>query len=238
MKKSATYAASVAALVLLTGPVSGGDATYDRPVDIDLTFIYHIDVDMAEQDVFVEREVGSGKVFRATKADRNLKQPIFASAKPQKHSPFDVKAVGPYPKGASLGMTLGEWFQASGKGNYRCVDGKATIDVAFKGLVPKGVYTMWHYFMASPPTDPFIGTYDLPLGSRDGRDSIFVADEKGAARYQRTFKPCLQLSGEHLSSGLAIAWHSDGKTYGVEPGAFALNSHIQIFLALPKRAGI
>lgn len=227
-----------AAVAVSAASAARGESFYDRLVDIDLTFGYHIDADMAEQDVFIERKTGSSEVFRATRGDRNLHQPIFASAEPQAHAFFDPEATGPYPKGAPLGLTLEEWFGASGAGSYQCLDGQATIEVDFTGLVPEGVYTMWHFFMASPPTEPFIGTYDLPLGQRDGSDSVFKADAQGRAHYERTFKPCLQLSGEHLMSGLAIAWHSDARTHGVVPGRFGLNSHVQMFLGLPKRSGI
>jgi hypothetical protein len=229
-------AASVAAL--LAGPALSAAPTYDAPVSIGLTFVYHVDADMAEQDVFVEREASSGEVFRATKADRDMDQPVFAAAEAQPHNPFDPAAVGPYAKGADLGMTLGEWFGAEGRGTYTCENGEATIDVAFDGLAPDGVYTMWHFFMAAPPTDPFIGTYDLPMGSRDGAESVFNADSEGRAHVERTIKPCLQLSGEHLMAGLAIAYHSDGNTYGAEPGDFGLNSHVQMFLGLPPRSGL
>ncbi|WP_227367829.1 hypothetical protein [Halomonas sp. M20] len=238
MKTFIEYATTACAVATLATPAWSETARYDDPVNIDLTFVYHIDADMAEQDVFVVREAGATEVFRATAADRDMGQPLYASAQPQAHSPFDIEALGPYPKGAAIDMTLGEWFGASGSGSYSCEDGAAEIDVAFDGLVPEGVYTMWHFFMAMPPTDPFIGTYDLPLGSRDGSDSVFTADADGTARFQRSFKPCLQLGGEHLMSGLAIAWHSDGQTYGVKPGEFGLNSHIQLFLGLPPRAGM
>ena len=227
-----------AATAVLAGAAFASESVYDKPVDIDLTFVYHIEADMPEQDVFIEREPGSGHVFRATRGDRDLNKAIFAAAHPVPHSPFDLDALGPYERGPALDMTLGRWFEATGTGSYRCSNGEAFIDVTFTGLVPDGLYTMWHFFMAAPPTDPFIGTYDLPIGSRDGSDSVFRADASGSARFQRTFKPCLQLSGEHLMAGLAIAWHSDGRTYGVEPGDFGLNSHVQLFLSLPKRLGI
>jgi hypothetical protein len=54
----------------------------------------------------------------------------------------------------------------------------------------------------------------------------------------KEFTPCLQLTGEHLASSLAVAWHSNDKTYGALPGEFATNSHIQLFMSLPKRSGI
>ena len=83
-------------------------------------------------------------------------------------------------------------------------------------------------------TDP----YDLPFGARDGSENSFTADAQGRAVFERTFKPCLQLSGEQLMAELAIAWHSDGKTYGHEPGVFSTNTHVHMYVGLPKRAGI
>ena len=239
-------AAALLALALGAGAGTAGEVQtataevqpYDPPVELDITFVFHIDDDLAEQDVFVEREPGSGQVFRPTKAERDLDQPLYAAAKPLPHDPFDADALGPYPKGRPLDVTLGQWFEAEGAGRYRCRDGEGQLTVDFTGLVPGGVYTMWHFFMASPPTQPFIGTYDLPLGSRDGTQSVFTADDRGRARFARSFKPCLQLTGEHLAAGLAVAWHSDGKTYGVEPGDFGTVSHIQLYTGLPKRSGI
>lgn len=87
----------------------------------------------------------------------------------------------------ALGSTLGERLGATGSGSHRFEDGEGWIDVTFDGLVPEGVHTMWHFFMAAPPTDPFIGPYDLPIGSRDGAESVFTADRDGKARFRRTF---------------------------------------------------
>ena len=39
---------------------------YDPPVKFDLSFIFHIDDDLAERDAFIEREPGSGQVYRPT----------------------------------------------------------------------------------------------------------------------------------------------------------------------------
>ncbi len=220
------------------GTVMAAATSYDAPVELDLAFIFHIDEDLAEQDIFVEREPGSGEVYRPTKGDRDMSMPLYATAEPVEHQPFDPEALGPWPKGEALGITLGEWFAAKGTGQYSCVDGQGTLEVSFEGLVPNGVYTMWHDFMAWPPTEPFIGTYDLPVGARDGSENVFITDSNGDAVFERTFKPCLQLSGEHLIADLAIAWHSDGKTYGPLPGEFATKSHVQMYLGLPKRQGI
>ena len=211
---------------------------YDAPVELDVNFVFHIDNNLPEQDVFVARTPGADQVYRPNAGERDLDRPLYAAAKKVKRDPFDDAAVGPWPKGKALGLTLRDWLQATGAGRYTCRDGEGHIEVEFAGLVPDGVYTMWHYFVAWPPTDPFIGAYSLPLGSRDGVQSIFTADAKGDARFERRFRPCLQLTGEHLAAGLAIAWHSDGKTYGARPGDLTTVSHIQLYSRLPQRAGM
>ena len=200
-----------------------------------LKFRVHVEDNLPEQDVFIERDSTSGQVFRPTAAERDMTKPLFASTQTIRHDPFRDDALGPWPKGRELGVTLGEWLKADGIGSYRCEGGTGNLTVDFRGLIPHGLYTMWHYFMASPPTEPFIGTYDLPVGARDGSQSAFRADASGNGHFNKSFAPCLQLSGEHLSAGLAIAWHSDGRVHGVEPGDFALNSHVQLYVGLPRR---
>jgi hypothetical protein len=97
---------------------------------------------------------------------------------------------------------------------------------------------MWHAFIALPPPEPFTGTLDLPLGARDGSESRFVANEHGKAEFVHTFRPGLEMSDVWTTSMLAIAYHSDGQTHGGHPGKFGLNSHVPIFVMLPKRTGI
>ena len=206
--------------------------------ELSLSFIFHIDEEMAEQDVFYEKELGSGEVWRPTAATRDMSAPLYAPATPVAHNFLDTTDTGPYPKGKPLGITLGEWFAAKGEGRYACEDGQGEIDLRFTGLVPNGVYTLWHDFFVWPPTDPFIGTYDLPFGARDGSENVFTANADGKARIDMSFAPCLQLSGEHLLADLAIAWHSDSKTHGPLPGEFSTNTHVQMYVTLPKRSGV
>lgn len=219
-------------------PSAEAPTSYDAAENMTLSFIFHIDDGMAEQDVFYEKVPGSGEVFRPTAATRDMDAPLYAPRIEVKHNFLDTTDTGPYPKGRALGLTLGEWFAAKGGGTYTCEDGVGTVDFTFENLVPNGVYTMWHDFMVWPPTEPFIGTYDLPFGARDGSENVFVAAEDGSAEFQRTISPCLQLTGEHLAADLAIAWHSDGKTYGPLPGAFSTVTHVQMYVALPKRTGL
>ncbi len=118
-------AISASALALTAQAESDGlDEAYDAPVSLDLTFIYHVDADMHEQDIFVEREPGSGEVYRVTKADQNMSAPLYRAATPIEHAPFEPEKVGPFPKGDALGITLGEWFAGEGQGTYTCPNGQ------------------------------------------------------------------------------------------------------------------
>ena len=215
----------------------GGGSKIDS-YTIDLAFITHLEGGMPEQDVFIERELGSAEVYRVTVGDNDMNATLYKSATPVPHNPFDPDAVGPHPKGEAFGMTLGEWLQHRGTGSYTCENGEGRLDTQFSGLVKNGVYTMWHAFTAIPATTPFSGFLDLPLGARDGSTSVFVADGNGEASFSHTFKPCLQMSDVWTTSLLAINYHSDGKTYAGLPGDFGYNAHVPLFLLLPQRDGI
>ena len=233
MNLSFNHTLSLTALLLvLSVPANAQD------VSLDLAFVTHLDLDLPEQDVFIEREPGSGEVYRVTKGDHNMNAPLFAAASYVPHDPFNPEAVGPYQKGEALGMTLGQWLKQSGQGTYSCEAGTGTLELSFNSLVPEGVYTMWHAFMAIPPPVPFTGTLDLPLGARDGSESAFAADKNGKAVFKHTFTPCLQMSDIWTTSLVVLAYHSDGKTYGGHPGTFGFNSHVPLFVMLPLRDGI
>ena len=207
-------------------------------IAFDVAFVTHIDADMPEQDVFIEREPGSGEVYRVTKGDNDMNAQLYKTAVALDHDPFDEKAVGPHPMGERLGMTLGQWLKHAGTGTYTYKAGVGHLKLKFGGLVPNGVYTMWHAFIVTPPTVPFGGALDAPLGARDGSESVFTADAEGKAEFVHSFRPGLQLSDTWTTALLAIAYHSDGKTYGGSPGPFGIHTHVPLFVMLPKRAGL
>ena len=45
----------------------------DDPVSLDIAFVTHLDMDLPEQDVYIEREPGSDEVYRVTTGDHNMK---------------------------------------------------------------------------------------------------------------------------------------------------------------------
>ena len=237
--KIRTFALGVAGLAIANVATSiHADVPANAGQSLELAFVTHLDMDLPEQDVYIEREPGSNQVYRVTKGDHDMNAPLYKTATMTKHDPFDPKAIGPYEKGEALGMTLGQWLKHRGTGVYTVSGGVGSLRLEFTGLVPNGVYTMWHAFIALPPTTPFSGTLDLPLGARDGSESVFTADENGKAVFEHTFSPPLEMSDVWTTSMLAINYHSDGKTYGGLPGDFGLNAHIPLFVMLPKREGI
>lgn len=202
---------------------------------IKLTYVDHLKAGMIEQDVFVEKAKGSGFVYRVTPEEREkyLDYEVYSTKEAQPHDPLSRDKVGPYEIGQSMGITLRQWLSAKGEATYVCEDGWGVLKAEFENLAPDAVYTMWHAFMAKPPTTPFTGFLDLPMGDRDGSQSVFRTDEKGKASINVRFETCLQMTNNQLMGLLAIALHSDGKTYGVLPGPFGQKTHVQLFTPLP-----
>ena len=202
---------------------------------IRLVFVDHLKAGLIEQDVFVEKEANSGQVFRVLPGEEDafMNTPVYGTAQIQKHNPFNAELAGPYQKGKALDMTLADWLKAEGTAAYSCEDGWGNLTATFKNLVPNATYTMWHFFMAKGDTQPFVGTLDIPVGARDGSETEFTTDKEGNASINVRFETCLQLGQIQLASGLAVAWHSDGKTYKSDPGPFGQGTHVQLFAMLP-----
>ncbi len=203
---------------------------------VEVTFVDHITAGMVEQDVFVAKD-GSADVFRVTTEDQagHLADAVFATTTGLHHDPANMATVGPFAKGNDLGFTLGDWLNASGTGTVSCDDGAGSLSASFTNLVPNGVYTMWSWYVAIPFPEPF-ATYDLPFGNRSGADAMFTADGDGNASYDGNTGTCLQGSGSQIAEGLAIAYHSDGNTYGPIMGPAGETAHIHLFLLLPPSA--
>jgi hypothetical protein len=212
-----------------------GAAVAQESAPVTVRFMNHLQAGLNEIDVFTVDESDGTQVRRPTQATKSVdvNREIYASAHSVAHNPFDADAVGPFPRGRSLGMTLRQWLDAKGSATVSCIGGVGKVSAQFSKLVPNAVYTMWYAFVPNPPTKPFTGALDLPLGARDGSQTRFNSDAAGNARFSASFKPCLQASSEQLLAMLAIAWHSDRATYGSSAGSFGHNSHVQIFAPLP-----
>ena len=91
-----------------------------------LTFMTHVDASLIEQDVFIMHSASDETVVRVTADDLDpatLAAPIYASNAVIPHDPFGLgpNPMGPFGRGADLGMTLGEWLSASGRRDLRTI---------------------------------------------------------------------------------------------------------------------
>lgn len=217
-------------------PAAALDTTSEASaIAFDLTFNFHVDDRSPKQDVFIRTEDAARNVLRPQPGYSHLAAPLFASAEPQAHAPFDQTAIGSFPAGQPFGLSLGDWLSAAGTGTYRCEGGQRHREVEFIGLVPDRTCTIWHFFAVNGATEPFIGSFDLPLGAYNGSQAGFAADADGKAPYDQTLATCLQLSSEQLMAGLAVNCNCDGQAYGILPSDIGQNAHIPIYAALPTR---
>ena len=200
----------------------------NSPVSFDLSFITHLDKELPEQDVFIEREAGSDEVWRVTLGDHDMNQPLFKTNVRVPHNPFDVAALGPHPKGEALGMTLGQWLRHAGQ---------RTLHLQFNGSghgsrprvqqvsFPNGVYTMWHAFMALPPTQPFSGDA-RPSARRPRRAPTSAFTGRLAAAMLAFEHELLPRASRCPTSGPRRCWRSTTtattRPTGADPGAFGL----------------
>ena len=222
-------------LAFMVFALACGLANAQDTVRIELTFGMLTTDGMVEQDVFMIDPANAGQVRRipAAQVANHMGTVLYASTVAPPFEPMEAAPTETYPKGEALGFTLGDWLKAKGSGSYACDGHKATIKASFQGLVPNGVYTMWNFIDLDPPTDPWQGLL-LPAGKRDGSQSIFKSDAKGNATYEQVVEPCPQLSDTQSLAGLAIAWHNDGKTYGISPGGLGVVSHAQLMTMFPR----
>jgi len=190
----------------------------------------------SEQDVHIEHEGVKG-VFRVTAEDADMNAMLYASAEGKGHDPTNPDANGPYAKGVALDVNLGDWLAATGEVSVSCLDSVAMVTASFKNLVPNGVYTLWYSTLALPPTSP-LSVMNLPLGPIDASENTFIADENGDAVFALEYETCLRLTTDQLGSMIALAYHSDGRTYGISPGLFGYNAHIHLFTLLPTSADL
>lgn len=218
-------------------PESGGPAAIGEAFGsgLEVKFVNHLALDLPEQDVFVESPENKNQVIRfgveTAGISSNLSAPLFAAAGSVPHDPFKLgpNPLGPFAKGRALGFTMGKWLSATGGGTYEVTAGTARLAFNFTGLVPNGVYTVWCSRITFPPN---FAVVDRPCGAPDGSQNSFTADANGAASFNLTMEP-LEASSAETASAIALAYHSDGKTYGAEPGDFGLTSHVQIVWLLP-----
>ena len=128
-------------------------------------------------------------------------------------------------------VTWGEWAEAEGRAQVKCIKKGSHVVVHLSGLIPNGLYTAWiPVFVApfSPATFPAGVIAAGPLGAQDGSENSFVADADGVGNISGVLPPgalngpipgpfdgCLT---DEVEFHVHIAYHIDGTTHGHLPG--------------------
>ncbi|MCK5660447.1 MAG: hypothetical protein KAH86_03740 [Methanosarcinales archaeon] len=214
-------------------------ATASSTTDVDISFINHIQAELPEQDVFVVlNNTTPNLVYRIEGNDAKdpsiLGKMVFTTANTTSHDPFKLSSnpLGPYPKGAELGISMEQWLAATGTGTYTIDGDNAEMEFSLQKLVANGTYTVWCSRLTFPPN---VKVVDTACGAPDGSQNTLKADAQGNAAFNLKLKPLVNSTTE-TTSLIALAYHSDGKTHGSEPGDFGLNTHVQIFFMIPPPA--
>lgn len=229
---------ALSALVIAIAALGTGAVQCDDDVDrywVEIHLPNHMVRGMHEQDVFIARDGEPGVMYRITADDVDLDALLYAAATSSVRHAVDPGGVGPFEGDPALGVNQGAWLEGVGHAVVTCDGDVGRVSATFDRLVPNGVYTVWYFLMAMPPTTPF-ATSAMPLGDPEGSQNTFVADAYGSASFEVEVSPCLQLSGRQLLAGLAAAYHSDGKTYGGLSGDFGAVAHPHVFNFLPGEA--
>ncbi len=122
--------------------------------------------------------------------------------------------------GSNLGLTWGQWTTASATSTMRVNGHHTTADLALRGLVPNGVYSVFYVTLGPDSENPLCQNVEraLPFTSTDKRQlpdrSSFVAGADGTASYSG------RVDGRLLDATqvfLEVIYHFDGQTYGSLP---------------------
>lgn len=200
-----------------------------------IPLVTHVQFGVIDQDLYLDRGDGQGvwRITVANASDPALQDaPLYTAAEAVPHDPT-FQNVGPFPKGQAVNVTMSEWLSARGAFALVCQDGTATVDGRMTNLVPDGVYTVWDARVRLE-NGAIVAVEDRPLGASDGSQNVFTADEDGNGRFHLDGIPGLDptevdAAGNGEATILAVAWHSDGETYGDDPGDFGSVTHVQLF---------
>ncbi len=119
------------------------------------------------------------------------------------------------------GFTLDSWLGAGGTVRITPVDGKSTVVVTLRGLLPGGTYSLFENHFDEKPVGftPLDGT---------GTTNSFTASAEGTA----TVTVAVPHVPTH-DNAVLVVYHSDGQTHGTERGSIGVNAHHQVIARIP-----
>ncbi|MCA1778388.1 MAG: hypothetical protein LC637_03095 [Xanthomonadaceae bacterium] len=131
-------------------------------------------------------------------------------------------------------ITLWDWSQATGRVSIQCVEAGTRYHFKFKGLIPDGLYSLWHF--------PGSGGGALASHRPDDINNVFTANPAGNANFVvvgtagnmnfgGSVGACTLPTSENIGSGydfvgglgdalFLLEYHNDQRTHGPLPGPF------------------
>lgn len=145
---------------------------------------------------------------------------------------YDIRENEPIVDVDGNHMTLEEFSTVNGSIDVTCIENEVTIDVTLRGLIPHGVYTLWHVTFNEGGLDPAQELLNIrgigAVGAGDGSDNYFIASPDGTARISAVSRTPNNLSmiGDIRDCPLVNeeewhvvgSYHMDGKTWGPNLG--------------------
>jgi len=124
--------------------------------------------------------------------------------------------LGPALSSPSTPITLRDWYKAQGLAKVKCIGNTASVTMAFKGLVPNGLYTLWGIFGTDANDDGAIdGVAAIPFG---GVPNVMTASSRGRSVFERILPFCPDESVDLLL--VDVVYHADGAANGGQPALY------------------
>ncbi len=131
-------------------------------------------------------------------------------------------------------ITLGDWKQATGHASIECVEGGTRYHFRFKGLIPNGLYTLWHFpgsgggaLASHRPND----INNVMTANVAGNAHLIVVGTAGNMTFGGSVGACTLPTSENIGRGydfvggfgdalFMLEYHNDQRTHGPFPGPF------------------
>ena len=189
-----TITALGGAVLLITGPLTGGADAKPALDREDYVQVFNRDV------YFIDHST-----LRNPTADTDADEQLFNDA------------------GVALSVTWGEWSAASATAAARTVGKRTDVSLAFSGLIPGGVYSVFWGTLHPDSEHPDCPGVErtLPLVSDAGKKqfpdpSSFIAGPDGRATFAGRADAVLL---DPYQSWYSIVYHLNGQTYHPFPNA-------------------
>lgn len=119
-------------------------------------------------------------------------------------------------------LTAGEWVQATGEAEVTCIEEGTQYDFRFEGLVPNGVYTIWHFpatgagALASHTND----INNVFTAAASGTTTFSVIGTAGLMTFNGSVTECTRplRSSDPMRILFVVVYHIDNRSWGTTPG--------------------